>query len=494
MGTPIEKNTVELEETWSRNVIRGGAWVFALQLATRTLQIARLIILARVLAPSDFGLMGIAMLTMATLETFSQTGFQAALIQKKQGTESYLDVAWTVTIMRGILVFGFLYLIAPYAAIFFNSPQAKPIIQVIGLSILLQACTNIGVIYFRKDLEFHKQFIYQSSGTIAEFLVGVFAVFVLRNVWAFVFGLFAGNLVRLIVSYLIHPYRPHFDFDVRKAKDLFVFGRWILGSSILVFLITQGDDGFVGKYLGATMLGFYQMAYRISNVPTTEITHVISQVTLPAYSKLQENLQRLKQSYLKALHITSFLAFPIAGLIFVLARDCTMIFLGEKWMPIAPAIQLLVLAGLARSIAATTGPIFQAIGKPHIETHWQFVRLMVLAVFVYPLTVRWGLLGTCGAVVLSILTSAIGFSLTAMRITSCTVKEFSGAIVVPFANGAIMACLLYVLRGSSVVGMWEFLALTIGGISLYLAVNHLSERFLNYRTHEAIKGSLIKLG
>jgi len=255
---------------------------------------------------------------MATLETFSQTGFQDALIQKKEDTKSYLDAAWTVLILRGFILFAILYLIAPYAAAFFEAPEAKSIIQVIGLAVLLQAFTNIGVIYFHKELEFNKAFIYQFAGTLADFIVAVSAVLILGTVWALVFGLLAGNVARCFMSYVIHPYRPLLSSDLGKAKELFGFGKWILGSSILIFLITQGDDIFVGKLLGVTALCFYQMAYRISNMPATEITHVISRVTFPIYSKLQDDIHKVKEAYLKVLQVTAFLSFPIACFIFVL--------------------------------------------------------------------------------------------------------------------------------------------------------------------------------
>jgi len=157
------------------------------------------------------------------------------LIQKKEAIKSYLDSAWTVLILRGFILFIILYFIAPYAATFFDAPKAEPIIRVIGFSILFGAFTNIGVIYFQKELEFNKQFIYQFSGTLADFIVAISAVLILKNVWPLVFGLLAGNIVRCFVSYLIHPYRPHLSSELAKVKELFGFGKWILGSSILVF-------------------------------------------------------------------------------------------------------------------------------------------------------------------------------------------------------------------------------------------------------------------
>ena len=172
---------------------KGGFWVFLLRIIQLFFQTIKLIIFARLLNPYDFGLMGIALLTMTILETFSTTGFQTALIQKKEDMKSYLDIAWTVLVLRGFILFVLLYLIAPYAAIFFKVPQAKLIIQVIGISIIFKALTNIGVIYFRKDLQFNKEFFYQLSGTLTEFIVAVSTALMLRNVWALVFGLLAGK-------------------------------------------------------------------------------------------------------------------------------------------------------------------------------------------------------------------------------------------------------------------------------------------------------------
>ena len=466
--------------------------MFSLRIVQQLFGLARLIILARILAPHDVGLMGIALLTMATLGTFSQTGFQKALIQKKEDIESYLDAVWTVLILRGFIIFTILYLIAPYVAIFFNTPEAKPVIQVIGLSALLQGFTNIGVIYFKKELEFNKEFVYQFAGTLADFIVAVSAVLILKNVWALVFGLLAGNTARCFISYLIHPYRPHLSADLGNAKELFVFGKWVLGSSILIFLITQGDDIFVGKLLGATALGFYQMAYMISNLPSTEITHVISQVTFPAYSKLQGDIPKLRDAYLKVLQVTAFLSFPVAGLIFVLAADFTTIFLGGKWMPMVPAMQVLALWGLIRSIGATTGPIFQGVGRPGIATKLQFARLILLVIIIYPLTLKWGILGASLAVVLSIVpVEPLTFHLT-IKIIRCRVWEFGKLIALPLIALAIMSAALLASKFFifSCIGLFSFFALVVIGLVVYVIMAIVFDWLFGYNIRETIQKQL----
>ncbi len=474
----------------SRSTVRGGFWMFALRVFQQLFGLTRLIILARILAPDDFGLMGIALLTMATLDTFSQTGFQAALIQKKKNIESYLDSAWTVMMLRGFVLFVILYIIAPYAALFFNTLEAKPIIQVIGVAVLLQAFTNIGVIYFQKELEFNKQFVYQLSGTLADFIVAVSAALILKNVWALVFGLLAGNAVRFIVSYLIHPYRPRFSFDLQKVKELFGFGKWALGSSIIMFLIIQGDDGFIGKFLGVTMLGFYQMAYKISNMPATEITHVISQVTFPAYSKIQDDIPKLKEAYLKVLRVTAFLSFPVAGLIFVLAPDFTRVFLGEKWMPMVPAMQVLVFWGLIRSIGATIGPVIYATGRPKTLTKYQFFQLITLVVLIYPFTKYWGILGTSLAVLIASMEGNVPAFHKVIRITNCGTSNFLSAISIPLIGSLLAIVSVLILKMYWIMPNTLLLHLVLFAIFyglVYLGVIWLFDRFSAYKIQHLVK-------
>jgi len=474
----IANNLITPGGTLSQRVVKSGFWVFFLRIFNQGFSLLRLIILARILSPNDFGLMGIALLTMSILETFSETGFQHALIQKKEDIKSYLDSAWTVLILRGFVLFVILYFIAPYAAVFFNAPEAKPIIRVIGFSILFQTFTNIGITYFKKELEFNKEFIYQFTGTLADFIVAISAVLILRNVWALVLGLLAGNITRCFVSYLIHPYRPRLNFALEKVKELFGFGRWILGSSILIFLLGQGDDIFVGKLLGTTALGFYQMAYRIANMPATEITHIISQVTFPAYSKLQDNIPKLREAYLKVLRVTAFLSFPIAGLIFILAPDFTRIFLGEKWMPMVSALQIFCILGAIRSVVATMGPVFYSTGKPKIETQLSLMQLVIMVCLIYPLMMKWGIAGAALAVVLNNLADPWGFK-KMLSTVNCEFRKFSRNLLLPAISSILLCLFLQITKNLIEIKISEFILLIILGVLFYFLVAYFLDDKIN---------------
>jgi lipopolysaccharide exporter len=358
----------------------------------------------------------------------------------------------------------------------------KPILQVIGLSILINGFTNIGVIHFKKELEFHKQFVYEFSGTLANVVIAIGSVLLLRSVWALVFGLLAGNIAQLVTSYAIHSHRPRLRFDRHQFQELFGFGKWILGSSILVYLTTQGDNIFVAKLLGVAALGFYQLAYQISNLPATEITHVISQVTFPAYAKLQADIPKLKEAYLKVLQLTAFLSFPMAGLIFVLAPDFTRIFLGEKWLPMVPAMQILVFAGLIRSIAATAGSVFIATGRPKMDIQGQCLRILTLAFLGYPLTIYYGIIGTSIAVVTSISVTTITFSFNVIKITGCEPKEFRKMITFPFISIMPIFSVSYFIKSNiSNMGLFGLLVFTIACCFSYFIIIYFLDRLSNYR-------------
>jgi lipopolysaccharide exporter len=290
---------------------------------------------------------------------------------------------------------------APVIGAFFDSPDSVAIIRVLGALELLRGALNIGVVQFSKELEFSKLFAFQTVGTLADFVVSVGAAILLRNVWALVLGQVTGAVVSLVLSYVVHPYRPGFKVNRSQFVELCEFGQWVLGSSVLVFLLNEGDDVVLGKMLGVTALGLYQMAYRISNLPATEITHLISRVSFPVYSKLQDDLRKLREAYLQTLQVTTFISMPLAIGIATMAKPLTQVLLGSHWLPMVPAVQLLAFWGLVRSIGATFGPLFLAVGKPQFATRLQLGKLLILGALIYPLTVRWGMEGTSLAVVLN---------------------------------------------------------------------------------------------
>ncbi len=466
-----------------QRVVSGTFWVFAGRVVEKALHFVKIIILARLLAPAHFGLMGIALLAMETLEAFTQTGFQKALIQKDIDVEGYISSVWMATIGRGIVLFGVLYIAGPWIAHFFEEPRAASLIRVVAFSLLIHSFTNVRTVYFQKYLQFSKQILYSLSGTVADFSVSIYVALAYRSVWALVFGLLAGQVIRLCISYFLIPARLSLRFDFKQVRKLFAFGQWIFGSSIIMFLVTKGDDVIVGKFLGIQALGFYQMAYAISNLPATEITHLISQVTFPAYAELQKHTQRLKDAYFKVLQTTAFLSIPLAGLVYIFALEFTQIFLGKKWLPMTSALKILALWGAVRSLGATTGPMFQATGNPKTATKLQLFQLILLGCLIFPLMFKWGLMGVALAVVIAAFVPNIFSFIAVCRIVDCPLAKVGKTLFPSVLSTLLTVGIIGFIKHAWVdtVGFLELISLMACSVVLYLGAMKLSDKYCAFK-------------
>lgn len=476
----ILKRTVPTGTVVQR-AVRSGLWVGATKFAVRFLEILMLIILARLLSPRDFGLLGIALLTLTITNSFTQMGLKQALIQqKRENVDSHLDTMWCLEIGRGVLIFSVLFLSAPYIAAFFSEPAATPLIRVLALGPILFGLRNPGVVYFQKNLHFHKEFLYKTCGSVTQFLVGVGYALYSPTVWALIFASVSKPFSKMFMSYLIHDYRPWPAFDMAAAKDLINFGKWITGSAILQWLYREGDDAFVGWFLSATALGFYQYAYRLADTPATEVSGIISKVTFPTYSTLQEDLDELRSALLQSTRFVSFLAFPIGFGIVLVAPSFVPLVLGPDWTPMILTMQILAIYGVVHAIARNFGELWKALGRPDLLVKTGILRVICIAIVIWPATARWGIEGT-------------GFAITAVFIfPMLPIDVYLAAVLVngrsaqiykeyvyPFAASLIMFLVLWYARVlMSVSPIVELLVLVPSGVLLYgVAVYGLERRF-----------------
>lgn len=474
-------------ENLSTKVVKGGSWLFLFQILDNVLGFIRLLILARLLTPTDFGLAGIAMVLLQTITTFTQTGVQALLVHKKDSLK-YFDTAWTYLLLRGVVLYIALFIAAPFLSSFFNAPEALLIIRIVGLTLLFEGFTNIGIVFFQKNLTFHKQFVLQIAANFVDFVVAITIALVFRNAWAIVAGYVTSGATRMILSYLLSKYRPRLELNIQKIREMTKYGKWIFGSSILTFLYSQADDIFVGKMLGTTSLGYYQLAYRISNLPATQISYLISTVMFPAYSLIQSQKEKLATVYLSTIQVTAFLSFFMGIGIILLARDFVVLFLGDRWIAAAGALQILTIWGILRSIGATAGALWQASGTPQNTTKIQLFQTILLGVFIYPLTILLGITGTALSIVLAAGIANIGTLWLASKTISQPIIKILQELFYP-----LIACLFtyaiyelskeYLFPDRSFI---SFFALAIVIISTYLSVSIILSKLFFYRIFKTV--------
>jgi O-antigen/teichoic acid export membrane protein len=202
------------------------------------------------------------------------------------------------------------------------------------------------------------------------------------------------------------------------AKSLLNFGKHIFWISLVTFIVTGGDDALVGKLLGLTMLGYYTMAYRIANIPVSSLTGMIGRISFPAYSLLKKDPDRLKEAFKKIYESVLIVLLPSVTSIILLAREFTTIFLGEKWLPMIPVLQVLCLLGLFRGLASVFSPVQLAVNRPEIQSRNKTLELILFLALVYPFTTKWGLIGTGWAVTLVYFASLIVNGLSSASLMS----------------------------------------------------------------------------
>ncbi len=452
---------------------QGVVWFYLLKINSRLIATVQIVIVARFLAPSEFGVMGIATLLLSFLGMLATIGYEQALIQKKESINEYLDTVWIVSIGRGLLLGAILYLSAPLAAVFFDEPQALRIIRVVALVPVLKGFASPGLIKLKKDLHFRTLALFEGVQSMSGAIVAIASAVILHSVWALVIVYVYKALLFVVGSFFVYPFQPKLRFDWKKVRELWSFGRWILGSKLLHYLFNDGDDWVVGGLLGSQALGFYQMAYRLGNAPMTEVTGVFSQVAFPTYAKMQGDVERSRLAYLRVLQVIMFVSTPVAAGIFLVAYDAINIALGEAWLPIVATLRILVLWGWVRAFRATTGPMLLAHGHPELITRFTFIKVVLLATLIVPVSVRWGIVGTSWAVVIA---AVLETPLLLRSVTSVLQVEYASVLQ------RILRPLIPVLPMIIVVLYWQHLifeqgngivrlvASTILGASVYISL------------------------
>lgn len=425
---------------------RGTFWTTLSEIVEGAVDIGTNILAARMLAPHDFGTMRIVVIVLTLLEKLSTTGFESALVHREKEVEGYLDVAWTWHVLRGLVIGGLLCAAGPVAARIYAQPILTPLFAACALSMVLRGAANIGTVFFSRQLDFKKLFWVRAARTMLRILVFIPAIFIFKNVWALALAQIGGALAFLVVSFVSHPYRPKLRWDSAKLKELIRYGKWITAFAMTGFVMTEGDDLFVSLYIGVTALGVYQLAFDISNLPTTKITHVLGTIGMPTYARMQHDPEQLRATFVKITRAVMLLTCPVTVLIWAFVPDLIRHVFGMKWAPVIPVVRILVLSGFVRSIIATGGPLYQAVGRPDLDFKMNMPRFIVLVALIWPLSARWGLEGASFAIVLALVATVPPWAISIKNLVNVSLKDFINDNALALIAGVLLSLSFVAVR------------------------------------------------
>lgn len=380
-----------------RQTLKGVSWMGLLRGSTRVIAFVKIGILARILTPDEFGLFAIASLVLAFLEIITDTGINVFLIQGEGEIKKYLNTAWVVSIARGILITTIMYLGASFISDYFNSPNAYPLLVFMSIVPFVRGLINPLIITYQKELQFQKEFLVRFFIFLTDASIATIVALITHSAISMVWGIFAGVVLEVILSFAIFKPWPKLKIDFVKIKHLVRRGKWVTAYRIFDYAFRQGDDIVVGRLLASSALGIYQVGYKISSLPISEVADVFGRVVFPVYSKIADDKKRLKKAFLKTFASISLLVIPFGFVFYLFPELIVKILLGNQWLEAVPVIRTLAVFGILRGLAAPATGLFLALKKQEYVTVVTFFGILGLALTIYPFVTSNGIIGAARA-------------------------------------------------------------------------------------------------
>jgi lipopolysaccharide exporter len=345
-------------------VTRAALWTVAGRQLERVLGIASIAVTARLLLPSDFGLVGMAFSVLAMIEVFSSFGFDWALVRLKNPTREHFDTAFTLRVIFGLGTCATMCVFAYPAAAMYKDSRVVPLIVALGFASLLGSADNIGLAEFRRRLNFLPEFQIKVWSKLASLVACWGLAWATHSYWSLVGGIVAARLASVILSYRFSEFRPR--LSLARRGDLTSFSIWFLAGNLVQALRGQFSQFYIGRVFGAHFVGVYGTANEFSAIASTEIAAPLNRAVFGRYAEMQGNRELLRQAFEDVSGFIWLLGLPAALGIGVCAPELVLVLLGARWADSAPLLQVLAIAGVFGVMAGNTAYVYWALGRSRL--------------------------------------------------------------------------------------------------------------------------------
>jgi teichuronic acid exporter len=427
--------------------------------------------LAFLLNPSDFGILGMAMTWIAFIQTFSEMGFGAALIQKQDLTPDYYSTVFYINVSLGLLLTALGILLSWPCAIFFKTPAVQPIMAVLSISIVVNAFSLTHSIIAQKELRFRELAVRDIVSSVVGGVVGVTFALLKFGVWSLVFQVLSTSFISSIFLWHISPWRPVFkEFSTQHVKDIWPFSSKIFTFNIFAYFAKNVDKLIIGYYLGNRALGLYTFAYKVVIYSTSTFVGAIGNYLFPKFSKIQADLESIKSSYHFVNKTTNLIVTPIMLALALLAPGLIVSIFGEKWSEAIPLIQIFTAFAIMIPWISHVGQVMKALN----HAGW----LMMWSVFVTVLTTIFIIVGTpygiVGAVVGLVATYVIALPVNFWilnKLIRYGIKDIVNSIAPSLLSAIVMGLILkLLLMNGDILGVLKMPIIVVCMVASYFIV------------------------
>lgn len=453
-----------MTESLGHKAASGAIWASIDRFGYMALQFGVNIILAQLLTPADFGIIGMLAIFIAVSQVLIDGGFGSALIQKKSPTQTDYSTIFFWNIGFSLVLYLILFLCSPLVAKYFSMPILSDVLKVIGINLIVTSIMSIQMTRLRKELAFKKiaitnivSYIFSSSVAIAMAYHGF-------GVWSLVVMQLLGSITAITILWIITKWHPSLCFSQSTMRELFSFGGYIMAAGILQEFCKNLQGIIIGKKFSATQMGYYSQAYKLDQVSSHSIPQVIVQVMYPVYSSIQDDKSRLIDVLSMNIRVISFLIFPIIGLLILIANPIIMFLYGEKWLPSAPYFQVLCVGGFFVCLQNINFYAVAAIGKSRTLFLWSFYKWGFLLAALL-IGMNFGMYGILwGMVCSSTNIYIVNATLVSKHVGLSLLKQISFLLPIAAVTLTSMA-IVYILQSYEVAFYWQillFLSIYIG--------------------------------
>ena len=373
-----------------QKTITGLIWSFVDTIAGQGITFIIGVILARLLSPREFGLIGMIAIFIAVSESFINSGFSSALIRKNNCTNTDYSTVFYFNLVVGILLYIILFFSAPAISLFFNEPELKSILQVLGVVLIIDSLTLIQKTILTKRVDFKLQARISIIASIGSGVVAIALAYNGFGVWALIAQRIIKQALNSIFLWLWNKWRPILVFSIDSFKDLFGFGSKLLISGLINTLFGNIYSLVIGKYYSAKDLGFYTKAREFKDLPSTNLNSIISRVSYPILSSIQDDIPRLKDNYKRLIRSIMFITFTLVLGMAAIAEPMIHTLVGAKWEPSIIYLQLLCFDGMMYPLHALNLNMLQVQGRSDLFLKLEIIK-KIIAIPTIIIGVFWGI-------------------------------------------------------------------------------------------------------
>jgi O-antigen/teichoic acid export membrane protein len=471
---PPPQRNPQVSENLTGKAATGAGWSGAAMAARQLLSLGAVAILARKLGPGAYGLMAMASTVIVFLVNFRDLGTAAAIIQRPTVSQELLSTLFWTNLGLGMALSILVILGAGSAAAFFHEPQLTPVLRVLAGSFVFMSAGIVQNALLSRQMKFKLTSLADFVSTVAGYSVSLPMAIYGYGVWSLVFANLVSTLILTIMYWILSGWRPTITFRFSELREVAGFSLNLAGFVLVNYFARNADNMIVGRFLGKEPLGYYQLAYTLMMYPIQNVTSILSDVTLPAFSRIQDDNRRFADAYVRSCSLIALITFPLIAGLGVVVQPFALAVLSSKWAAVIPIFQILAPVGMFQSVQSTTGSIYVAKGRTDWMFRWGIVST-VLYVAAFLIGVRNGVAGVAGAYAIAYFLMLYPALAIPFRLIDLSVGDFMRRLWPQFLITGLMAAVcmgwLRLLIARGILNAWVQLASTVllgGGVYLFL--------------------------